>query len=174
MWKRTNQAYKPWDNFKQDFREAHLELRETGGTIDELGFHNDNAIAYQMMARLQVDEDERTATATQHATVLVSANQANTTVESQMQTLLAQVQALQLANTPNHGSNYGRGRGHGSGRGRGHAQLSALRTPKYYWTHGNCNCDSKKCTYPASGHRKEASFYHMTSGSTYQCYNINE
>ena len=43
-WKRTNHAYKTWDNFKQDFREAHLELRETGGTIYELGFHNANAI----------------------------------------------------------------------------------------------------------------------------------
>ena len=26
-WKRTNQAYKTWDNFKYDFREALLELR---------------------------------------------------------------------------------------------------------------------------------------------------
>ena len=28
VWKRTNQAYKTWDNFKQDFCEAHLELQE--------------------------------------------------------------------------------------------------------------------------------------------------
>ena len=53
-----------------------------------------------MMARLQVDKDEHTATATQHATKIASANQANATMESQMQTLLTQVQALQLANTP--------------------------------------------------------------------------
>ena len=26
-WKRTNQAYKTWDNFKHEFRKAHLELR---------------------------------------------------------------------------------------------------------------------------------------------------
>ena len=57
------------------------------------------------MARLQVDKDKHTATATQHSTVLVSTNQANTTMELQMQTLLAQVQALQLANTPHNGSN---------------------------------------------------------------------
>ena len=36
---------------------AHLELIETGGTIDELGFHNANAIMDQMMARLQVYKD---------------------------------------------------------------------------------------------------------------------
>ena len=36
---------------------AHLELIETGGTIDELDFHNANSIVGQMMARLQVDED---------------------------------------------------------------------------------------------------------------------
>ena len=113
------------------FVKAHLELIKTGGTIDELVFHNANAILDQMMERLQVDEDERTATVTQHATALVSANQANATIEFQMQTLLAQVQALQLSNTPNHGSNYGRGRGrkHSAGRGRGRAQPSALRTP---------------------------------------------
>ena len=56
-WKRTNQAYKIWDIFKHDFRESHLELRETGGTIDELGFHNTNAIVRQMMAHLQIEEE---------------------------------------------------------------------------------------------------------------------
>ena len=99
---------------------AHFELRETGGKIDELGFHNTNAIVDQMMARLQVDEYERTATATQHATELASAKQANATMESQMKNLLDQVQDLQLANTPNYGNKYGRGR----------AQPSAPPTPK--------------------------------------------
>ena len=63
-WKCTNQALKTWDNLKNDFRKSHLELRETGGTIDELGFHNSNSIVDQMMARLQIDEDKRTATTT--------------------------------------------------------------------------------------------------------------
>ena len=70
--------------------------------IDELGFHNANTIVDQMIARLQVDEYERTATATQYATELVFVNQDNATMELQMQTLLAQVQALHLSNTPNH------------------------------------------------------------------------
>ena len=83
-WKCTNQAYKTWDNFKHDFREAHLELRETGGIIDKLGFHNSNSIVEQMMARLKTDEDKHTVTAKQHASELASANQANTTMESQM------------------------------------------------------------------------------------------
>ena len=69
-----------WNNFKHDFRKAHPELRETGGTINELGFHKSNAIVDQMMAHLKVDEDERAATATQHATALASANQANATM----------------------------------------------------------------------------------------------
>ena len=131
--------YKTWENFKQDFLEAHPELIETGGTIDELGFHNANAIVDHMMARLKIDKYKRTSTATQHATELASANQANATMESQMQTLLAQVQALQLANTPNHGINYSRGRGRrrGDRRGRGRARLSDLPTTKYFWTHSN-------------------------------------
>ena len=77
-------SVKTWDSFKHYFREARLELRESGGTIDELGFHNANATVEQMMARLQIDEDEHTATATQHATELASANQANSTMESQI------------------------------------------------------------------------------------------
>ena len=56
-WKRTNLEYKPWDNLKHDSRKAHLELRETGRTIDKMDFHNANAIVDQMMARLQIDED---------------------------------------------------------------------------------------------------------------------
>ena len=81
-WKRNNLAYKIWDNFKHNLQEAHLELRETSGTIDELGSHNANTIVYQMMARLQIDKDERAATAIQNATKLASANQANATMES--------------------------------------------------------------------------------------------
>ena len=42
-----------------------------------------------MMARLQIDKDECTATATQYATKLASAFQENATMESQMYTLLA-------------------------------------------------------------------------------------
>ena len=61
---------------------AHLELRKTGGTIYELGFHNANDIVYQMMTRLYFDKDECTDTATQHATELVSSNQANAMMES--------------------------------------------------------------------------------------------
>ena len=75
-----------------------------------------------MMVRLQIKEDECTATATQHATELASANQANATMESQMQTLLSQVQDLQLAIThgkqTNHRNNFVRRHGHSYGRGR--------------------------------------------------------
>ena len=136
------------DNFKHDFRKAHLELRETGGEIDELGFHNANAIVDHMMERLQINEDERTSTATQHITELASANQGNSTMESQTHTLLAQFQALQIANPSNHGKNYGRGRGrrYGAVRGRGRTRPSALPTPKYCWNHGNCGHGSGECT----------------------------
>ena len=62
-WKLTTPAYKNWKHFKNNFWEAYLELRETGGTIDELGLQNANAIVYQIMVRLQIDEYERTGTA---------------------------------------------------------------------------------------------------------------
>ena len=71
-----------------------------------MGLHNANAIVDQMMVRLQINEHERTSTATQNATKLASDYQANVTMESQMHTLLTQVPSLQLANTPSHGNNY--------------------------------------------------------------------
>ena len=130
------------------------------------------------MSRLKIYEDERIATATQHATELASANQANATMEAQMQTLLTQVQALQLANTSNHGNNHvrehGRGRGRGAGRGCGRGRPSDPLTPKYCWTHGNCAHGIEECTYPDDGHSKDASFTHMIGVSTNRCYNINE
>ena len=148
MRKRTNPAYKTWDNFKHDCRESHLELRETGGTIEELGFHNTNTIIYQMMARLQIDKDKCTSTSTQHATKLASANKVNTTMESQMKNLLSQVQALKLANTyghqTNHGNNFECELGHRHRRGpnrgtvRGRGRSSTPNTPNYCWTQGNC------------------------------------
>ena len=121
-WKHTNPEYKTWDNFKHAFQEAHLELRETGGTIDELGFHRANVILDQMIARLKNDEEKRTSTATQHATDVTSTNQANGTMETKMQNLLSQVQDLQLAIThgkqTNHRNNFVRRHGHSYGRGR--------------------------------------------------------
>ena len=99
-------------------------------------------------------------------------------MKSQMQSLLTQVQALQLANTPNHGNNYGRsrdcGRGRGAARGRRRGWPSAPLTPKYCWNHRNCAHFSKKCTYPADRHKKDASFAHMIGSSTNRCYNITK
>ena len=60
------------------------------------------------MTRFQINEDNRTANAAQHATELVSANQANATMESQMQTLLSQVHSLQLSNTHGNQTNNGK------------------------------------------------------------------
>ena len=185
-WKRTTPEYKTWDYFKHDLREARIELRETGTTIDKLGFHNANAIVDKMMVRLQIKEDKHTATTAQHVTDLASANQANATMESQMQTLLSQVHSLYIASTHGnenkHGKNFGRicgcGRGRGASRvikrGREHRQSSTLPTPKYFWTHGNCVHGSEECTYPFNGHNKDATFAHMMGGNTNRCYSITK
>ena len=147
-----------------------------------MGFHNANAIVDQMMVHLQIDEDECTATATQHATELASANQANATMDSQVQTLLSQVQSLQISNThgnqTNHGETFGRRRsrvrGLGASRGtrRGCTQSSTPLTPKYFWTRGNFSHGVDEFTYPSEGHKKDAAFVNMMGGNTSQCYNI--
>ena len=38
---------------KQDFTEAHQELRDTDATVDELGFHSANALVAQIVEQLR-------------------------------------------------------------------------------------------------------------------------
>ena len=47
------------------------------------------------------------------------------------------------------------------------------KTPKerlYCWTHGSCAHNGKDCKNPKEGHKKEATFSNMMSGSTKECY----
>ena len=51
---------KTWNNFMDRFRTAHEELRYTGATIDELGYHSANAIVEQILDRLREVEPKIT------------------------------------------------------------------------------------------------------------------
>jgi hypothetical protein len=39
-WKRRDAPDQTWANFKTTFREAHLELRESAGTVGDELYHN--------------------------------------------------------------------------------------------------------------------------------------
>ena len=44
---------KTWPNMRQNFTDAHQELRNTDVTVDKLGFHIANAIVAQIVEQLR-------------------------------------------------------------------------------------------------------------------------
>ena len=44
-----------WQNFKLEFTTAHQELRNTGATVDELGFSSANAIVAQIVDQIRAE-----------------------------------------------------------------------------------------------------------------------
>ena len=53
-WIRRPENEKTYANFKLHFTEAHLELRATDATVDELGYHSANAVVQQIVDQLRL------------------------------------------------------------------------------------------------------------------------
>ena len=49
-----------WQNFKLEFTTAHQELRDTGATVDELGFSSANAIVAQIFDQIRAEAPIKT------------------------------------------------------------------------------------------------------------------
>ena len=47
-----------YENLKVHFTEAHLDLRATDATVDELGYHSANAIVQKIVEQLQAVGDQ--------------------------------------------------------------------------------------------------------------------
>ena len=48
-WIRRPDDEKTWPNMKQNFTDAHLELRDADTTVNDLGFHSANTIVAQIV-----------------------------------------------------------------------------------------------------------------------------
>ena len=181
LWQRRDVADQTWTNFKTAFRQAHIELRASGGTIGEdLGYHNNgNAAIEQLLAHMEVREATAAATI-ERQTNLANATQANMT--TQLQTMMQQITDLQQQQPPDNnnrgrGRNNGRGQGRGNNRGRERRNTNERNNPnerrnnggRYCWSHGNCYHTSTQCTNQKDGHQTTATFQATMGGSTHNC-----
>lgn len=176
-----------YTNFKLHFTEAHLELRATDATVDELGYHSANAIVQQIVEQMQANTDDSPTPPPSPPPVIqpppvAEIPQANAVVTqtallSQMMERLAKMEDrdIERDNPPYRGRGRGnrdryRGRGRGrfgrNGQGGGYRPR---RGGKYCHTHGNCAHTSQECETRAEGHIETATFSNMQGGSTNNC-----
>jgi hypothetical protein len=187
-WNRLPTVQKTWINFKDHFRQAHQEFRETTDvTLEESELERNNAnLVQQVVDGLStVLQEERT---TEEASVI--SQMANSTAESQSQLtaqlsemqktmalLQAQVQSQSQQYTPAYvprgggqstGGYRGGGQG-GGGRGRGRGHYRQRNYSKYCWTHGGCGHLGSTCNAKLPGHQDTASFTDKMGGSSNNC-----
>ena len=54
-WIRKPAVEKTWANFKTHFTTAHIKLRETAASADELGYHSANALVESIVDMLRAE-----------------------------------------------------------------------------------------------------------------------
>jgi hypothetical protein len=189
-WNRRPDLEKSWINFKDHFRRAHQEFRETTDvTLEESDLHRNNANLVQQVVDGMQQAMATDTTADESAAMLMqmsnSATQASET-QQQLQTQLQQMQhamSLLQAQVTNQGSNQnlfggqnppsnyqgrGRGRSRGGREGRGN-NYRQRNTSIYCWTHGACGHASTICLTKLAGHQNAATFQNKMGGSTNNC-----
>ena len=188
-WNRKPNIQKTWIAFKEHFRQARKELKETSGSTIGSSQLNETANLVQQVVDgvqqvlLPTDTGpDPTAEILQHVV-----NSASATTSTQQQ-LLQQIANLQQTvtqmqfqlNTPGQIPFYdasgrgGAGRSGGYGRGRGNGRGGGpLRYPRRYnlycWLHGGCGHLGGRCRDKKDGHRDEATFENKMGGSTLNC-----
>jgi uncharacterized phage-associated protein len=177
-WNHLPAVQKTWINFKTHFREAHLELTETGElTIEQAGYGQANMVneiverlstqlycqGANMMHEEKNDDQPDTAPATDNAN--------HATTDNILQQVLTQNQELMRMLA----SNAGPRRQNRRPRPSTGPRQGQPRTPmpahfnKYCWTHGRGNHEGPNCNNKAPGHKDEATMDNKMGGSTYGC-----
>jgi hypothetical protein len=193
-WNRLPAAQQTWIAFKDHFRQAHQELRETTNiTLEDSELQRNNAnLVQQVVTGLKNVRDEESAVILEQ---MANSATRNTDAQQQLVTQLAQMQqAMALLQTQvNHnaarhhngrdyhersGGYHGRGRGYqgrggGSyGRGRAPGRANTFRqrnTSEYCWTHGGCGHRGQDCLTKLPDHQNTATFENKMGGSTNNC-----
>ena len=190
IWMRKPTTNKTWTNSMTHFCQAHQELRDTGTTIDELGFQSANAIVEQIVERLREAEEKKpvisppppspvpqeipqdiTIQTQQYANAVIPPVYQTSLVQSMMQNMRMMHNHMHQNYTTGH---QGRGRGCGRGRGRDCRGRGRGRTHSgggsYCHTHGNCNHLGENCKKPGEDHNPADTFTNMLIGSATHCF----
>jgi hypothetical protein len=175
-WNRRTALTQTWIAFKDDFRIAHREYRETTNLAleaSELEQHNANLVQQVVdgvQSTLNAENNSQLTEVVNAVTQSQNEQQQLTQQLLQMQTMITALQG-QISNvglnqpTPQH-DRRGGGRG---GRGRGGDRSPRNWVPdtsKYCWTHGACGHNGSVCRTKAFGHTDAATLNNKMGGST--------
>ena len=183
-WNRLPAIQKTWINFKQHFRDAHLELTETNElTLEEAGYGQANLVE-DIVSRLSAEflhqanmmnEEHQPPTEAPPAAVPPPNTANHTTTDTFLQQLITQNQEMMRviasnnANTPNpRGTPRIPRVSTGPRTGQPFSPIPA-RFDKYCWTHGRCNHKGSTCNSKAPGHKDDATMTNKMEGSAYGC-----
>jgi uncharacterized phage-associated protein len=175
-WNRLPAVQKTWINFKTHFREAHLELTETGElTVEQAGYGQANLVN-EIVNRLSAEFNHQANMTSDHTQTSDDESQVDTanhaTTDTILQQVLAQNQELmRMLTTPA----FSRRNNRRTGRPSTGPRQGQPRNPmpahfdKYCWTHGRGNHKGCDCNSKAPGHKDEATITNKMGGSCYAC-----
>lgn len=175
-WNRRAPLTQTWIAFKDDFRIAHREYRETTNLAleaSELEQHNANLVQQLVdgvQSTLSAENNSQLTEVVNAVTQSQNEQQQLTQQLLQMQTMITALQG-QISNAglnqnPPPYDRRGSGRG---GRGRGGERPTRTWVPdtsKYCWTHGACGHNGSLCRTKAFGHTDAATLNNKMGGST--------
>jgi hypothetical protein len=182
-WSRRPRVDRTWENFKEHFRIAYLELKETGElTLTEAGYGTGTAnLVNEIISRMHSELDHRANIihdphVAPDPPATAEANAATNTDKPLLEQILAQNQALLRclecnSNTSNQNrSNTSRPPRTSTGPRQGNPRTPlAAHYNKYCWSHGRCNHVGSECKSKAPGHKDTATMEDKMGGSNYAC-----
>jgi hypothetical protein len=168
-WRRRPAAEQTWTNFKEQFAEAHQDLRLTQNTTQGAGYHNaNNAMDSFVNDTAEAFANLATATASDRQMLadLTTTNKEITkqlaTKDAEITQLKAKIQDLQRNRNPRDSRN------RGSRDDRRDTTTRRYNNSNYCWTHGHDiapNHTSHSCQYPGDGHQRFANKTDTKGGS---------
>jgi hypothetical protein len=179
-WNRRPIADKTWVNFKQHFRQAHREFRETTDiTLEDSELQRNNAHLVQQvvdgMQQAMAQDDGNSELIQQMTNSAAIATATQTQLQQQIQQmqqsmslLQAQVASNQQPRSHGYQGQNNRGRGGYQGRG-GRGNNNRRNTSLYCWSHGGAGHTSADCNTKLAGHQDAATFQNKMGGSTRNC-----
>ena len=167
-WNRLQPQNKTWHNFKQHFSEAYAEYEE----FDQESNTN------QYAANLERNIHEYAAMTQSQAIAIRELQETNASLTTLVQDLTAQIGALTSATRSSQQNDQNRSSQQNDQNRRPRSNTNRRNNGpfnKYCWTHGyNQSHNSTTCTYPASGHCRQATHQNRMDGSVKNQHRFSE
>jgi hypothetical protein len=170
-WRAKPEAEKTWNNFRDDFKRAHLDLRlaTTSGSAGYQGNH----------AQQEVAEEPASNATEAYLVNLADAQIANNAQVTALAATITQLQQQLLAATTAianvQQSHRHQADNNSNRRNRrntnNNANNNTTNNERYCWTHGRRSHPSANCRSPADGHQNAATLANRMGGTNRYCPN---